>query len=135
MRLIDADALKDELRAKVLFIEDRAYREKIRGRQRLSDNLYSVVSGIFQSITTLNLQPTIKEHATADGSTTTAYGYNLDEICKFAMVCRKEGITEDQLHDFVMNMENAIKVVLEEQQEIIERTFLEITKRTGVPET
>lgn len=135
MRLIDADILKDELREKVLVYEEWADREKSRGRQRLSDNFSGAASGLCQAITILSCQPTIKEHTTTDGSTTTAYGYNLDEICKFAMVCRKEGITEDQLHDFVMNMENAIKVVLEEQQEIIERSFLEITKRKGVPET
>lgn len=135
MRLIDADVLKDELREKVLFIEDWANKEKTQGRHRMADNFYGMVSGIFQSITTLNRQPTIKERTSIDGSTTTAYGYNLDEICKFAAACRQEGITENQLHDFVMNMENAVKVAFKEQQKIIERTFLEITKRTEEPET
>lgn len=64
MRLIDADALKNKLREKALFNEDWAYKEETQGRERLSDNLYSVVAGIFQSITILNLQQTIEERKT-----------------------------------------------------------------------
>lgn len=99
------------------------------------ENFARLNDGLDKIIELLRPDHSVEERTIIDGSTTTAYGYNLDEICKFAMVCRKEGITEDQLHDFVMNMENAVQVVLKEQQEIIERTFLEITKRTGEPET
>ena len=133
MRLIDADALKCEMQSLTSNLENMA--ESMGGQGLLCKRLNTLAEGVQRGIDMLNEQPTINKSTIIDGSTTTAYGYNLDEICKFAMVCRKEGITENQLHDFVMNMENAVQVVLKEQQEIIERTFLEITKRTGEPET
>lgn len=112
MRLIDADAMIKRL-------------EEWNTNDSMDKALYNF------TLCRIIEQPTIEERTIIDGSTLTAYGYNLDEICKFAAACRQEDITETQLHDFVMNMENAVKVAFKEQQEIIERTFLDITKRTG----
>ena len=34
-----------------------------------------------------------------------AYGYTVREICVLAIMCRRAGISEDELHDFVRNTE------------------------------
>lgn len=48
-----------------------------------------------------------------DNFGTTICGYQISELIVFARACRAAGITENELHDFVVNFELSYKYGLE----------------------
>lgn len=44
-------------------------------------------------------------------------GYNVDELVTFAYACRRQGITEDDLHNFVGNISLIVSYVIDELKE------------------
>lgn len=83
MRLIDADALKDELLKKALVNQEIGYNEKRQQRDRMSDRFYGMASGLFSGITILNHQPTIEERKTGK------WEYNTSSCGSVAFIHRK----------------------------------------------
>lgn len=53
----------------------------------------------------------------------TIYGYPLKDLFLFAYACRKHGIDENDLRDYVLNLEFAIQMIREEQEEAFQRYF------------
>ena len=51
------------------------------------------------------------------------YGYPIDDLMIFADACRKKGIQDYEMHDFVLNVQEAFNYVLTEQQKNIEEAF------------
>ena len=44
----------------------------------------------------------------------TIYGYPLKELMLFAQCCRRQGITEDELHSFCLDTEAIYSIIKEE---------------------
>jgi len=59
------------------------------------------------------------------------YGYPIEQLVLFASACRQQGITENELHDFVLNVQNAYDIVHKEfensMKECIERMMIHET--------
>lgn len=49
------------------------------------------------------------------------YGYSIDNLVMFAQACRREGITEDQLQDFVNNVNHHCDYVMHEFRDALEK--------------
>lgn len=47
------------------------------------------------------------------------YGYPVKDLLMFALSCRQQGITEGELHDFVLNVQTAYDVVNKEFENIV----------------
>lgn len=56
----------------------------------------------------------------------TVCGYRVKELLLFAEACRKQGITETELHDFCLNVESAYQLVIDEQREVTEKYLAEL---------
>lgn len=54
-----------------------------------------------------------------DNFGTTICGYQVSDLVLFAKACRNKGITENELHDFVLNYEYAFKLGLSSANEMI----------------
>ena len=66
----------------------------------------------------INNAPTFKRE-------TTCYGYDVEEIHKFAVMCRSAGITEDELHSFMQDATIIVNTVYNE----IHRSMREVLKK------
>lgn len=49
----------------------------------------------------------------------TVYGYPIEDLIIFAQICRKNGVTEEQLRDYKLTFEIAFKMLKEELEEKI----------------
>ena len=49
----------------------------------------------------------------------TVYGYPIEDLIIFAQICRKNGVTEEQLRDYKLTFETAFKMLKEELEEKI----------------
>ena len=49
----------------------------------------------------------------------TVYGYPIEDLIIFAQICRKNGVTEEQLRDYKLTFETAFKILKEELEEKI----------------
>lgn len=49
----------------------------------------------------------------------TVYGYPIEDLIIFAQICRKNGVTEEQLKDYKLTFETAFKILKEELEEKI----------------
>ena len=49
----------------------------------------------------------------------TVYGYPIEDLIIFAQICRKNGVTEEQLRDYKLTLETAFKILKEELEEKI----------------
>lgn len=47
----------------------------------------------------------------------TVYGYPIEDLIIFAQICRKNGVTEEQLRDYKLTFETAFKMIKEELEE------------------
>ena len=59
------------------------------------------------------------------------YGYPVKDLLIFAIACRQQGITEGQLHDFVLNVQSAYDIINKE----FENTMKECVGRMITNET
>lgn len=50
----------------------------------------------------------------------TIYGYPLEDLLAFALACRQQGISNNDLSDFVNNLEFAFDVIETERNRILE---------------
>lgn len=53
----------------------------------------------------------------------TIYGYPLKELMLFAQCCRRQGITEDELHSFCLDAEAIYSFIKEEFDRSIEESL------------
>lgn len=49
----------------------------------------------------------------------TIYGYPIEDLIIFAQICRRNGVTEEQLRDYKLTFETAFKMLKEELEEKI----------------
>ena len=59
----------------------------------------------------------------------TVYGYPVKEICVFAYACREAGITNEELHDFVLNYSMGAQLAMKAAQESFQKTVQEVLKK------
>lgn len=59
---------------------------------------------------------------------TTICGYQISDLVLFARACRAKGVTENELHDFVLNYEYAYKLGLSCANSIITEKISDIFK-------
>ena len=98
MRLIDADAFREELKEQYdLQVEKETLYREIAPRKE------SLVTSI--TIAKLDAMPTIDvaEDFGFDKREVTVYGYPLQNIVWFAETCRKHDISEGELKNFINN--------------------------------
>ena len=63
-----------------------------------------------------------------DNFGTTICGYQINDLVLFANACRSSGITENELHDFVLNYEYAYKLGLSCANSILIEKVSDIVK-------
>ena len=62
--------------------------------------------------------------------TATFWGYNVEELHKFAVMCRSAGITEDELHSFIQDAMILVKVIQEETKKSLREALKKMMERT-----
>ena len=98
MRLIDLDTVNFEIN-----ISDES-------NKRIAARIIEEVMGH------LNELPTIDK----------LYGYNINDLIAFAIACRRQGITEEDLYAFSQEMSNAYKCVYNEINDLVQDQFKEV---------
>ena len=58
-------------------------------------------------------------------------GYKIDELVLFAQMCRRHGISNDELHDFCVGVENGYKCGFDDFCRTGEKMLHEVEKRYG----
>lgn len=48
-------------------------------------------------------------------------GYSVKDLLLFAYICRRQGITEDQLQDYCLTLEEAYKIAWAEIESVIKK--------------
>lgn len=126
MRLIDADALKEDLEARIQaarsWIEEAKDEEtKVRAEQ--------AVITFVEALLTLKGAPPIEKRKMGELEEQTVMGYPLKELVIFAAACRKQNISDDQLRDFVLNLRAAYDLVTLEIRESFDAVLDERWKK------
>lgn len=71
----------------------------------------------------INNAPTFKRE-------TTCYGYDVEEIHKFAVMCRSAGITKDELHSFMQDATILVNAIQSEVRKSMREAFKKVMDRT-----
>lgn len=58
-------------------------------------------------------------------------GYPVEELVIFASACRKQGISNDQLRDFVLNLRTAYEIIMAEVRDSTEAVLNATIKQRG----